>query len=66
MSTLNATTLRMALIDYREVLLRMLNKHPDTFDSNNETINEIDRVLLSIEGNITTVNVTPATCNPNR
>lgn len=66
MNTLNATTLRTALVDYRAELLRMMNKYPSTFASNNETIDEIDRVLLFIGSNITTVNVTPATCNPNR
>lgn len=66
MNTLNATTLRTALVDYRAELLRMMNKYPSTFASNDAAIDEIDRVLLSIEGNITTVNVTPTTCNPNR
>ena len=63
---INATTLRTALVDYRAELLRMMNKYPSRFASNDAAIDEIDRVLLSIEGNITTVNVTPATCNPNR
>jgi hypothetical protein len=66
MNTLSATTLRTALIDYRAELLRMLNKYPSTFATNDVAIDEIDRVLLSIEGNILTVNVTSATCNPNR
>jgi hypothetical protein len=65
-NTLSATTLRTALVDYRAELLRMLNKYPSTFAANDVAIDEIDRVLLSIEGNITTVNVTPSTCNPNR
>lgn len=65
MNTLSATTLRTALVDYRAELLRMLNKYPSTFTANDVAIDEIDRVLLSIEGNVTTVNVTPATCNPN-
>jgi len=66
MTTLNATTLRTALVYYRAELLRMMNKYPSRFANNDAAIDEIDRVLLSIEGNITTVNVTPATCNPNR
>ncbi len=45
--------------------MRMAWKYPDQFKSNDKAIKEIDDVLLSIEGNITLVGVTPLACNPN-
>lgn len=65
MSTLQSTTLRTALVDYRAELICLSNRYPTTYPNNDKVISEIDNVLLSIEGNIQTVNVTPATCNPN-
>ena len=61
-----ATTIRTALITYRGELLSLATKYPDQFKDCGATIDKIDDVLLSIEGNITAVNITPATCNPNR
>ncbi len=58
-----ATTVRTALITYRCELLSLATKYPDQFKDCDATINRIDDVLLSIEGNITAVNITPATCN---
>ena len=43
----------------------MMAKYPMTYCGNEAVIKEIDDVLLSIEGNITTVCVTPNTCNAN-
>ena len=65
MNYLRSTTLRTALVDYRVELLRMMAKYPMTYCGNEAVIKEIDDVLLSIEGNITTVCVTPNTCNAN-
>jgi hypothetical protein len=62
---LQATTLRIALIDYRAELLRLINRYPAVYKENDQVIDEIDKILLSLAGNITTVNITPATCNPN-
>ena len=61
-----ATIVRTALITYRGELLSLATKYPDQFKDCGATIDKIDDVLLSIEGNITAVNITPATCNPNR
>ncbi len=61
-----ATVVRTALITYRGELLSLATKYPDQFKDCGATIDKIDDVLLSIEGNITAVNITPATCNPNR
>ena len=61
-----ATTIRTALITYRGELLSLATKYPDQFKDCGATIDKIDDVLLSIEGNISAVNITPATCNPNR
>ena len=58
-----ATTVRTALITYRCELLSLATKYPEQFKDCDATINKIDDVLLSIEGNITAVNITPATCN---
>ena len=65
MNYLRSTTIRTALVDYRAELLRLMVKYPMTYCGNREIIKEIDDVLLSIEGNITTVCVTPNTCNTN-
>lgn len=64
MKQLSSTTLRTALVDYRAELLHMGAKYPDQFKNSAQVIAEIDDVLLSIEGNITTVSVSPCTCNP--
>lgn len=63
---LSSTTLRTALVDYRAEALRLGNKYPQLYESSDTIIKEIDKVLLSIEGNIASVDITPATCNPNR
>ena len=65
MNYLRSTTIRTALVDYRAELLRLMVKYPMTYCGNREIIKEIDDVLLSIEGNLTTVCVTPNTCNTN-
>ena len=65
MNYLRSTTLRTALVDYRAELMRMMIKYPMTYCGHKSIIQEIDDVLMSIEGNITTVCVTPNTCNPN-
>ena len=62
---LQANTLRTALIDYKAELLRLINLYPTVYKDNDQAIDEIDKILVSIEGNITTVDITPATCNPN-
>lgn len=58
-----ATIVRTALITYRSELLSLSTKYPDQFKDCGATIDRIDDVLLSIEGNITAVTITPATCN---
>lgn len=58
-----ATTVRTALITYRSELLSLSTKYPEQFKDCGATIDRIDDVLLSIEGNITAVTITPATCN---
>lgn len=58
-----ATIVRTALITYRSELLSLATKYPDQFKDCGATIDKIDDVLLSIEGNITAVDITPATCN---
>jgi hypothetical protein len=62
---LHANTLRIALIDYRAELLRLMNLSPKVYKDNDQVIDEIDKILVSIDGNITTVDINPATCNPN-
>jgi hypothetical protein len=62
---LQASTLRTALIDYRAELYKLINLYPELFKDNDQVIKEIDDILVSIEGNITTVDINPATCNPN-
>jgi hypothetical protein len=60
---LPATTIRSALIDYRAELIRINRKFPEVFKyTHPQLIAQIDEVLLSIEGNITEVEITPATC----
>lgn len=63
MITINASTIRTALITYRGELLKLSHKYPDQFRDCGPTIDKIDDVLLSIEGNINTVSIAPATCN---
>ena len=65
MITLQATTLRTALIDYRSELIRLLNNYPVIYADNKKVISELDAALISIEGNISTVNISPATCITN-
>jgi len=62
---LSATTIWIALVDYRAELLRMSNKYPQMFAANETVIKEIDDALLSISGNITSVQIIPNTCNLN-
>jgi hypothetical protein len=62
--TLSQTTLRTALVDYRAELIRLSVKFPQTFkNTNDKTIAELDAVLLSIEGNISRVSITPLSCS---
>ncbi len=67
MQTLSTTTLRTALIDYRSDILRLAVKYPQTYTGNaiDDKLREIDDVLLSIEGNITSVLILSQTCNTN-
>ena len=66
MTTIDATTLRLALINYRQRVMQLANEFPETFGTrSNSVIAELDDALLCIGGNITTVNIQPATCNPN-
>jgi hypothetical protein len=60
---ISASVVRTALISYRGELLKLSHKYPDQFKDCGATIDKIDDVLLSIEGNITAVTITPATCN---
>jgi len=67
MTTIDASILRLALVDYRQRVLALAKDFPNTFaDRSQDTIRQLDDALLCIEGNITTVNINPATCNPNR
>ena len=59
---LSATTVRTALIDYRAELIRMQIKYPQIYKENSAVIKSIDDALLSIEGNITEVMISPITC----
>lgn len=62
--TLSQTTLRTALVDYRAELIRLSVRFPQTFkDTNDKTIAELDAVLLSIEGNVSRVSITPLSCS---
>jgi hypothetical protein len=67
MTTINASTLRLALIDYRQRVLKLAEQFPQTFgEQSSKVLAELDAALLSIEGNITAVNIQPATCNLNK
>lgn len=63
---LSATTVRTALVDYRAELIRMQIKYPQVYKENSAVIKSIDDALLSIEGNITEVMISPITCKLNR
>jgi hypothetical protein len=63
---ISSTIVRTALVDYRAEVMRLAYKYPKLYKDSHAVIKAIDDVLLSIEGNITSVNITPATCNPNR
>lgn len=63
MSVLSATTLRIALIDYRAELIRLSVKYPCHF-KNNQTIADIDAALLEIDGNVRHVSIQPYACKP--
>jgi len=65
MNILSSTTVRTALVDYRAELIRMQIKYPQVCKENSAVIKSIDDVLLSIEGNITHVMISTATCNAN-
>lgn len=63
MATLTSATLRTALVDYRAELLRMTAKRPEIFGAyHDQIIKQIDDALLEIEGNITSVEITPLAC----
>lgn len=64
MAILSSTTVRTALIDYRAELIRMQVKYPTRF-KNEQIIKDIDDALYEIEGNITNVMISAATCNAN-
>jgi hypothetical protein len=64
-ATLHATTLRNSLIDYRAELFRLRSLYPDNF-KNHQTIEDIDKALLELEGNVTTATISANTCNPLR
>jgi len=65
MSILSSTTVRTALVDYRAELIRMQIKYPQVYKENSAVIKSIDDALLSIEGNITEVMISPITCKLN-
>lgn len=61
--SLTSTTLRTALVDYRAELIRLSVRFPETFkNTNDKTIAELDAVLLSIEGNLDRIAITPLSC----
>lgn len=62
---LSATTVRTALIDYRAELISLQTKYPQIYKENSVVIESIDDALLSIEGNITEVMISPITCKLN-
>ena len=64
---LSATTLRIALIDYRAELIRMQAKFPSSFNNaeHDSLIKSIDEVLCEIDGNIAEVMISPVTCKAN-
>jgi hypothetical protein len=62
--SLSQTTLRTALVDYRAELIRLSVRFPQTFkNTNDQTIAELDAVLLSIEDNISRVSIAPFSCS---
>lgn len=63
---LSATTVRTALIDYRAELISLQSRYPHIYKENSAVIKSIDDALLSIEGNITEVIISPTTCKLNR
>jgi len=67
MTTIDASILRLALINYRQRVLALAKDFPATFEEPSaDTIRQLDDALLCLEGNITTVNIQPATCGPKR
>jgi hypothetical protein len=66
MAVLSATTIRLALIDYRAKLISLESKFPDVYGNSNhdESIYDIDVALMEIEGNCTQVSLAAYTCNP--
>jgi len=62
---LSATTVRTALIDYRAELILLQTRYPQIYKENSAVIKSIDDALLSIEGNITEVMISPITCKLN-
>lgn len=63
MAVLPSTTIRTALVDYRAMLIRLNNTYPETFrHTHPQLIAQIDSALMEIEGNITTVQITPCAC----
>lgn len=64
---LSATTLRIALIDYRAELIRMQLKFPSSFKNaeHDSLIESIDNVIYEIDGNITEVMISPVACKAN-
>lgn len=62
--SLSQTTLRIALVDYRAELIRLSVRFPQTFkNTNDQTIAELDAVLLSIDGNVSRVSIAPLSCS---
>ena len=64
MQEINASTLCLALIDYRCTMLKRQKEFSEFYDYT-ESIEQIDQVLREIHGNVTTVVVSAHTCNPN-
>jgi len=48
-------------------VLQLAKQFPETFsERSTNVVKQLDDALLSIEGNVATVHIQPATCNPNR
>lgn len=63
LTTLPATTIRHALIDYRALLIRLNAAYPETFQHTHpQLIAQLDATLLSIEGNISECAIIPTAC----
>ena len=63
MNTLPATTVRTALMDYKVQLVNLYRKYPETFKyTHPQLIEQIDRILYDLAGNIDSVVITPASC----